>query len=125
MNKGEKISVRFVEMKCYKCGTLNHLFFVDSVDSDEVRYGFDSSWSNDKKSLSHEIVECVEAYAKTDVGKMLNLAKVGMRYSKTVGKSYVSFGCSKCDAIFGDWYVKDLYAETQNDKNPNIVELTI
>lgn len=125
MKTGNKISVRFVEMKCYKCGTVNHLFFVDSKDDDGVHYESDRMWSDEKPSLNPEIIESVEKYAKTEAGKRLNLAKVGLRYSHTVGASYKSFGCSKCDAIFGDWYVNEAYADSYYDDDTDIVELTI
>jgi len=125
MKKGDRIQVRFVEYKCYKCGTLNHLYFADSLDSDEVHYECDNLWTEDKKALSPEIVDCVESYAKTEEGKKLNLAKVDIRFSKTVEDSYRSFGCSKCDAIFGDWYVNEAYIDSLEDDNPNVVELTI
>jgi hypothetical protein len=37
----------------------------------------------------------------------IKLGQIKKRYSKTVDDSYTSFGCYKCDSIFGDWYVME------------------
>ena len=39
------------------------------------------------------------------------MAVVKERFSRTMDKSYMSFGCSGCDSIFGDFYVHELMIE--------------
>jgi hypothetical protein len=35
------------------------------------------------------------------------MGEIKERYSRTVDKPYISFGCCKCDAIFGDLFVEE------------------
>ena len=51
------------------------------------------------------IINKIQDYANSV--KHLKLATVKTRYSHTVGDSYMSFGCHKCDSIFGDFYVHE------------------
>ena len=55
--------------------------------------------------MDSRIVRAIENIVQDMPG--INLAKVKERYSHTVGHSYLSFGCSDCDALFGDFYVHD------------------
>jgi hypothetical protein len=34
-------------------------------------------------------------------------ASIKPRHSKTLGRAYQSFGCARCDAIFGDWFLRE------------------
>ena len=54
-----------------------------------------------------EIQNAVLEFLKTRKGKKIKLGKIKERYSKTVEDSYISFGCTECDAIFGDFYVTE------------------
>ena len=61
---------------------------------------------SDKFIFHPEIVEKVKEYVNSDRGKHLPMGEIKERYSGMVVHSYMSFGCYKCDAIFGDFYVR-------------------
>lgn len=109
------VTVRFVEMTCWKCGTKNHIYFLEpfhSACNTKMIKEEEQLWTNDKFSFHPEIIKKIQEYSFSEKGKQLNLATIKERYSKTVGKSYMSFGCSKCDSIFGDWFVQGASIDT-------------
>ena len=40
------------------------------------------------------------------------MATIKERYSNMTASSYMSFGCKKCDSIFGDWYIRNAVIDT-------------
>ena len=108
------INVRFVEMKCWKCGTINHIYYLAPFQSAcNIKIIRDEQmWATKKFSFHPEIIKRIKDYSQTVKGEKLVLATVKERYSQTVGRSYISFGCSKCDSIFGDWYVQEAIFDT-------------
>ena len=104
------INVIFVEMPCWKCGLINHIYFLApflSACNTEMIRDDEVMWTNHKFSFHPEIIKRVKEYSQTEKGRNLVLATIKERYSRTVGNSYMSFGCSECDSIFGDWYVQE------------------
>lgn len=103
-----KTEILFVRMDCWKCGATNHIYFVGSWHSScNIKiWPEETMWASDKISFHPCILNKVRSYAESERGKHLNLATVKERYSKTIGDSYMSFGCSRCNSIFGDWYVR-------------------
>ena len=71
----------------------------------------ESLWGSDRQEYRPEIIDAVKQLLKTEQGEHLRLGEVKPRYSKTVGDSYTSFGCYKCDSIFGDWFVMEAEME--------------
>lgn len=109
LNALPQITIVFVEFPCWKCGTINHIYYIApfrSACNTEITHD-ESMWASDKYSFRPEILNIIKEYASSDKGKRLNLAVVKERFSHTMGKSYMSFGCNHCDSIFGDFYVKD------------------
>ena len=101
------VEICFLEMRCWKCGEINHIYYIApfqspcniTINENEVMY------MSEKLEFHPFIVNKAQHYA--NLSKYLNLATVKTRYSHTVGNSYMSFGCCKCDSIFGAWYVQD------------------
>ena len=109
LNALPQITIVFLEHRCWKCGAINHIFYLapfHSACNTEITHN-ESMWTSNKYSFRPEILKMVKEYATTDMGRHLNLAIVKERYSKTMGKSYMSFGCNQCDSIFGDFYIKE------------------
>lgn len=113
--KRQNIEISFIKMNCWKCGAENHIYFASKgfysacnavINKDEML------WDSDKKEYMPEILQLVQNYMKTDKGKYIKLGKIEERYSNTVGHSYVSFGCSQCNSIFGDFYVREAMIES-------------
>lgn len=103
------INVQFVEMPCWKCGAINHIHFLapfHSACNTEIFEG-EGMWTDEKFSFHPEIIKKIQEYARTEKGRRLHLATIKKRYSRTIEASYMSFGCNKCDSIFGDWYVHE------------------
>ena len=103
------INIQFVGMRCWKCGAMNHIYFLapfHSACNTEIFEG-EGMWTDEKFSFHPEIIKRIQDYSRTEAGKKLSLATIKKRYSRTVDMSYMSFGCNKCDSIFGDWYVHE------------------
>lgn len=114
MDSGKvKLHVRIVEMKCWKCGSINHIFFVCPLDDDSLCYKMRGElWTNNKPSFNPKILkEIKDTIAKRNESNIV-LSRIKERFSNTVNSSYFSFGCNKCDAIFGDYYVNDLECDS-------------
>ncbi|WP_422750507.1 hypothetical protein [Micromonospora sp. WMMD1219] len=41
------------------------------------------------------------------------LANLGSRYSATARGSYTAFSCASCNALFGDWYLREYVMEAR------------
>lgn len=108
------VEIYFLEMRCWKCGAINHIYYVAPFQSScntIINYE-EAMWVSDKLVFHPFIISKIQDYA--NLNKYLNLAIVKPRYSHTVGDSYMSFGCHKCDSIFGDWYVQNAVMDSWN-----------
>ena len=108
----QKLEIRFIQMDCWKCGAKNYIYYIGNFISScnaITFYGDIERWDSEKLIFSPAIKSKAIEYAKE---KHLNLATIKERYSKTVGDSYRSFGCSRCDSIFGDWFISEAILDT-------------
>ncbi len=114
LNPLPKVEILFIEMGCWKCGLVNHIYYIAPFQSPcNTRIQFEEAmWTSDKLAFHPEIINQVKEYVKSEKGQHLNLAVVKERYSNTTKTSYASFGCSECDSIFGDWYIQEAIMET-------------
>ncbi len=108
-----KVDIVFMEMDCWKCGTKNHIYYIgDFVSPCNTKiHHQEAMWNSDKLVFRPEIIRKVREYASSEKGNTLNIGQIKERYSKTTEHSYMSFGCSKCDSIFGDWFVHEATIE--------------
>jgi len=114
----QRVKIAFYEMDCWKCGELNHLFYVATpfYSSCNAKIKPDESlWESNSVEYRPEIIALVEKFVKANSELKLNLASIKDRFSKTVEKSYTSFGCYKCDSIFGDFFVMDAKHDVMYD----------
>jgi len=106
----QRVKIAFYEMDCWKCGELNHLFYVATpfYSSCNAKIKPDEGlWESNSLEYRPEIVAAVQSFVKANSNLNLNLATIKDRYSNMVETSYTSFGCYKCDKIFGDFYVME------------------
>jgi hypothetical protein len=68
-------------------------------------------WSSDRQEHRPEIIKVAKDFIGTEQGQHLRLGEIKLRQSKTIGDSYVSFGCYRCDSVFGDWFVRNAEME--------------
>ncbi|REH48892.1 hypothetical protein C7448_105175 [Tenacibaculum gallaicum] len=103
----QSITINFYKKSCWKCGANQHSYFLsETVKSicGEDMYLESVMWENDAIEFSPVIQNAIKEFLLTDKGKNIKIGKIKKRFSKTVGHSYMSFGCVKCDAIFGGWH---------------------
>lgn len=108
-----EIEVRFIEFDCWKCKLKNHIYYIGNYFSPCNAKLFDGDiemWDSEKIIFHPQIKDKVLSYAKNNI--RLNMATIKERYSHTINNSYMSFGCSGCDSIFGDWFVHEAVIET-------------
>lgn len=123
-----KVNIEFIEMECYKCGEVNHIFYIApfiTPCNTKITYDECKMWESDKLIFRPEILNKITEYSKTDKGKYLNLSKIKNRYSNTVGDSYMSFGCNKCDSLFGDFYISRAIFEAQCGINKIVDKISL
>ena len=109
------VNVNFIEMRCWKCNTLNHIYYITPFHSScntEIINQDEQLWANKKFAFHPEIIRHIRQYQQTEKGRRLVIGDIRQRYSRTTGTSYMSFGCAKCDSIFGDWYVMEAMLDT-------------
>lgn len=106
----QNVNLVFYEMTCWKCRELNHLFYVEtpfySSCNAMIRVE-EGLWDSSSIEYKPEIIELAEKFVDDRKDLNLKLAQIKERFSHTVDDSYMSFGCYKCDSIFGDFYVMD------------------
>ncbi len=104
------VNLVFYKMECWKCHELNHLYYVDSLFYSACNAKIkpeEALWASNSMEFRPEIVELAQKFVKSNDDLNLSLGQIKQRLSKTIGNSYISFGCYKCDSIFGDWYVME------------------
>jgi hypothetical protein len=75
----------------------------------------ESLWDSSNIEYRPEIIELAKKFIESR--KDLNLSQIKNRHSNTVGHSYISFGCYKCDSIFGDFYVMEAKIDVMYQQN--------
>jgi hypothetical protein len=133
LSASNEIQVRivFFEMECWKCRRISHVYYVDRAPIESlcglpIHVPRGEAWDNQEFNFSPEILAAVAHFLKSDKGKHLVVGQIKQRFSKTVGRSYMSFGCAYCDSIFGDFFVSEAIMEVAYDPNPpDVLETTI
>jgi hypothetical protein len=104
------VNLVFYEMECWKCHELNHLFYVEnpfySACNAKIKPA-EALWESNSIEYRPEIIQLAQKFIESRKDLNLKLGQIKERYSKTVENSYMSFGCYKCDSIFGDWFVME------------------
>ena len=104
------VNLVFYDMSCWRCGELNHLFYVDTLFFSACNAKIqpqEALWESNSIEYRPEIIELAEKFIVSRKDLNIKLAQIKNRYSRTVDKSYLSFGCFKCDSIFGDFFVME------------------
>ncbi|EBU6939397.1 hypothetical protein K3K50_003438 [Salmonella enterica subsp. enterica serovar Manchester] len=102
---------------CWKCKKLTGIIRGISIYSNSgLCIGFLSFNSPDVKEL-------ITAHVDTKKLRAAGIGTVKARYSKTVGHSYISNGCIHCDSLMGDFFLCEIYGDT-DDKPGVMIEFT-
>jgi competence CoiA-like predicted nuclease len=109
-NTKQLVNLVFYKMECWKCHEMNHLFYVDtpfySACNAQIKPE-ETLWGSDSMEYRPEIIELAQKFIDSRRDINIKLGQIKKRLSKTVEDYYTSFGCIKCDSIFGDWYVME------------------
>lgn len=114
------VEVMFMGVECYFCNSPHHVFFVRYlVDDKGKKYDltdFTHSYHEEEVELpdlqfGEEILGMVKRYIAEHPEEKIVMGDVKERYSNTREYSYMSFGCPKCDGIYGAHYLGDLEME--------------
>lgn len=110
----QQVILVFYEMECWKCKAMNHIYYVEEnfrSACNATIHPYETLWGSDKIAYRPEIIALAREFIETEQGKNIKLGEIKRRFSKTVQDTYLSFGCYKCDSIFGDWYVMEAEME--------------
>lgn len=104
------IQIVFMRYPCWKCkNESSYVFFLDP-DKTTLNEQVEEKYNGllDRNLWFHPaILAKVNDFLKSEKGKHIKLATIKKRYSYTMNKEYISFGCNKCDSIFGEFHLKD------------------
>lgn len=118
----QNISIFLFKTNCWKCGELQYSYFIQEYVESKCGLEIDiehQMWNEydenpeDELKFNPQIIKAINEFKKTEVGKEIKIGQIKKRYSKTVNSSYKSFGCYKCDSIFGDWYLNTEIMESK------------
>jgi phage FluMu protein Com len=106
----QNVNLVFYEMTCWKCKELNNVYYVEtpfySSCNATIRVE-EGLWDSSSVEYKPEIIDLAKKFVENRKELNLKLAQIKERFSQTIGDSYMSFGCHKCDSIFGDFFIKD------------------
>jgi hypothetical protein len=103
------LRVSFVDYPCWKCKLPAHIYYAQELSRCGRYLGWDSAgqW-HDADEFNPAVVNLVKQWLAgggSDAG--IKLGAIKKRYSKTVDQRYLSFGCPHCDAIFGNFFIRN------------------
>lgn len=115
-----RLRVGFVEMDCWRCNAPTHVYYAEQLSrcGHEIPYAFSRDEGDVVDEFAAPVIEQVQRWLAAEGGQSgVRLGAVKQRYSKTMEASYLSFGCASCDALFGDWFVRQAVLETRLYEN--------
>ena len=116
----QKIKISFFETECWRCKTKQYIYFIQENLESKCGQSIcieEESWSNNALKYNPQILKAIHKFLKTEKGKSIRIGEIKKRYSKTIKSSYMSFGCCKCDSIFGDWFIQTEILEAKDNEN--------
>jgi len=109
-----RLRVSFIEMDCWKCHKPAHIFYAQqwSRCGHELAYEFSREREDTLDRFEPQVLALVRTWlAGAGRAAGIRLGAIKERYSRTMESSYLSFGCPHCDALFGDWFVREVVME--------------
>ena len=112
----KELTIRFLKENCWKCGYEYYIYYImpEENKGDIVN----------KLIFNEKVISKVNEWVKANNNR-INIGVIKNRYSNTVGDSYMSFGCPKCDAIYGDFYLLEAIIDTMYEKHFYIDDIKI
>ena len=123
--QAKAVEVCFYQKECWRCHKPSCLYMVVGVIS-ENNIKFELQDFDPDLSVNANIANGVQRYLSLNPQTNIIMGEYKPRYSKTLRKSYPSFGCPYCDSLFGSFFSMDEQMELiyEKDRLPHaIVEL--
>lgn len=115
------IDVLFIEEYCWKCKEKNHIFFIKHLIADD---GF--IYPYNRVDFNPTIISVVREHISKHPERNIKMGEIKDRISKTKKQTYLSFGCYKCDSLFGDHYINEAVMQEQYYYDPlNTVRIDV
>lgn len=103
------------EYPCYRCDAISLFWEVEREIIEgpcgtraEIRHAL--IWAQDRPEARTDVRRRVAVEADR-LG--VPVANLGPRYSATARDSYTAFSCPSCNALFGDWYLREYVMEAR------------
>ena len=96
-----------IGINCWKCGASHYVYFVKRLITEQgcvLNYHEDF---DDSPTFAPELIESLQTFLSNHKELNIPIGEIKHRYSKTVDDNYLSFGCPKCDAIVGSFYLME------------------
>lgn len=113
----KELKIRFLEIKCWKCGHNYNIYYIMPPENADIL-------EDSKNIFNKNIIPKVIEWNKSN-NNILDFGEIKQRYSKTKDEKYMSFGCPQCDAICGDWYLDEAIIDTVYDDKGCINDIKI
>lgn len=114
------VNLVFFKMNCWKCKEVNDIYYVDTVfysACNAMIQPHEAMWDSSNMEYRPEIIELARKFVEDRKDLNLKLGRIEKRYSHTVDTSYTSFGCYKCNSIFGDFFVMEAKIDLMYEEN--------
>lgn len=108
--RNQRIDLVFFDMTCWKCHELNHLYYVATPFYSACHARIkpeEALWESNNMAYRPEVIALAQEFVVNNKHLGLKLSLIKKRHSHTVNHSYTSFGCHKCDSLFGDFHVME------------------
>lgn len=116
--QSQEVEILIFDTHCWKCHSPQQLYTVPKrikscCNTDMYLMG--ELWGDEDFDKHTSVYSAVKDIIKEN--PQFKIGELKPRYSKTVGGSYKSFGCFHCDAIFGDFPLRQEKLEVQNSES--------
>ena len=102
-----RMRVSFVDYDCWCCGKRAHVYYAQQFNRCTRNCGL--AFTDEIDTFDARVIALVRNWlAQEGRSAGIQLGAIKRRYSRTVESSYLSFGCPHCDALFGDWFIRQV-----------------
>ncbi|MFZ4828116.1 MAG: competence protein CoiA [Phototrophicaceae bacterium] len=96
----QEILIQFIQIDCWRCKKPYDIYYPSTIVS-SCGEEIDTDLFFHKKVIAGAL-----NFVESPEGKHIQMGYIKERYSKTVSSSYLSFGCAHCDALCGDFFLR-------------------
>ncbi|WP_392476290.1 competence protein CoiA [Nostoc sp. C110] len=104
IKKTQNAKIVFFPTECWKCKKQSYIYYLENPYYTCCGEEVEDYCCEIPRRFRPEVIAAVRSFLKTDAAKKIRMGEIKTRYSKTVEDSYISFGCSWCNALFGEFY---------------------